>query len=645
MAGVALTNPKVQFLSSAGAPLVNGTVTVYLAGTTTPTDTWQDSSLSSLNTNPITLDNRGEATIWLDSDVSYKFVLKNAGGVSQWSVDNISGAAAGPLSGLTFVQSGTGAASRNAQDKMREVVSLADFGAVGDGSTDDTTDIQQALDSGAKIVRGVQGKTYLVGHTSTVSVNSTNQRYCLSIPTGVVLDLNGATLKAKGSSNSSPVMLASVTDSGIINGVIDCNKASQTSPATGEIAGIFAYNCTRPRIENIRAKNCRMYAGRFLKNTGGRYVNLHCEDSDADGWSFGVDGGYSGHVVDAFIDEIYAENCTTTYGGTYQGNPVIFTTKRCQVGRVLGKNSSGGVKIQDSSEDSSFDSLTFIGPTNGANNSGVKVQGNGAGLQPKRIRIGSIQSRDAYGNGLYVYDCLSVEIGRYHGLSNGTGGAASGSDQYDVNIDVPTGGRVFVGFIDSESPGTRIGRAQGAGICTIGRLYGKTPTGVGFSYNGSGEFYSDQIRIDDGGSAMTLAFQVTGGSKGRIGAVITNKAHSTTQSRVIIASGLYNWEIDSIILGSTDTLGGAVQLTDAGTTTAVTCGHVLKEYVGGAADYFQPIISLTPLRSTTNALLKNCVPVDAGTGTGFTINHSAAGANDWVLWKVIGWKVAANQSA
>ncbi len=150
MTGTIATIPKYQFLDSLGVPLVNGTLTTYLTGSTTPTSTWQDAALTSLNTNPIVLDSRGEATLWLDSGTTYKFVLKNEAGAVQWTVDNISGneqlaialtaalAASSGSSLVGFLQAGAGAVARTLQAKNRDVVSVRDFGALGDGVSDDS---------------------------------------------------------------------------------------------------------------------------------------------------------------------------------------------------------------------------------------------------------------------------------------------------------------------------------------------------------------------------------------------------------------------------------------------------------------------------------------------------------------------------
>lgn len=129
MAGVAPANPKTQFTSTTGVPLVNGTLTVYAAGTTTPSDTWQDSALTVLNTNPITLDARGEALVWLDSAKTYKFLLKDAAGATAWTVDNIKG----PLGGTDLTGSGgsllVGHGTTTVGDRLN-AVDLADYTAL-----------------------------------------------------------------------------------------------------------------------------------------------------------------------------------------------------------------------------------------------------------------------------------------------------------------------------------------------------------------------------------------------------------------------------------------------------------------------------------------------------------------------------------
>jgi hypothetical protein len=99
MAGVAAANPKQQFCDAVGRPLAGGLVDVYLAGTTTRTNTWQDRDLTTLNQNPVQLDSRGECTLWLDPVAAYKLVLKNSAGVTQSTVDNVVGAVGGRFDG------------------------------------------------------------------------------------------------------------------------------------------------------------------------------------------------------------------------------------------------------------------------------------------------------------------------------------------------------------------------------------------------------------------------------------------------------------------------------------------------------------------------------------------------------------------
>jgi len=97
--------PKLQFFDANGDPLAGGLLYTYEAGSTTPLATYTDSTGVSANTNPIVLDSRGEANVWLGAD-SYKLALYTSAGVLIWTVDNIRiiGVA---VTALNFVGDGT----------------------------------------------------------------------------------------------------------------------------------------------------------------------------------------------------------------------------------------------------------------------------------------------------------------------------------------------------------------------------------------------------------------------------------------------------------------------------------------------------------------------------------------------------------
>ena len=80
---------KFQFLDGNGNPLTAGKLYTYFNGTTVPRTTYTTAAETTPNTNPIILDSAGRADIFLTAGVAYKFVLANAGNVTQYTVDNI----------------------------------------------------------------------------------------------------------------------------------------------------------------------------------------------------------------------------------------------------------------------------------------------------------------------------------------------------------------------------------------------------------------------------------------------------------------------------------------------------------------------------------------------------------------------------
>lgn len=82
--------PWFTGLDDDGAIVPGGLLYMYLAGTTTPLDTYFDAEMipQNLNSNPIVLDSAGRCVIFLQAS-TYKFVLKDADGALIKSVDNV----------------------------------------------------------------------------------------------------------------------------------------------------------------------------------------------------------------------------------------------------------------------------------------------------------------------------------------------------------------------------------------------------------------------------------------------------------------------------------------------------------------------------------------------------------------------------
>lgn len=137
--------PVLQYraLDVNGDPIAGAKLYFYATGTTTPQATYSDRGLTSANANPVVSDADGWFDIIYMGALAYKVRLTDASDVLIWEEDNVYSLADIQLQSTINQLSAT----------------PIQYGAVGDGAADESSEVQAALDAATGVV-DLLGKTF-----------------------------------------------------------------------------------------------------------------------------------------------------------------------------------------------------------------------------------------------------------------------------------------------------------------------------------------------------------------------------------------------------------------------------------------------------------------------------------------------------
>lgn len=184
-------------------------------------------------------------------------------------------AATGGAALVGFQQAGTGAAARNLRDKARETVSVKDFGAVGDGSADDSAAVQAAVDAvfaaGGGTVYFPAGSYLISGVSKSWGTSTNTVRFQGAGQMATALTKIGG-----GSGAVFDIDASAVGTDGTF-----CEFADMRVIGNGTVSGIKLTNIARTTMRNVRIQSsgiglemngsliCALYDCNLLSNVTG----------------------------------------------------------------------------------------------------------------------------------------------------------------------------------------------------------------------------------------------------------------------------------------------------------------------------------------------------------------------------------------
>jgi hypothetical protein len=255
-----------------------------------------------------------------------------------------------------FKATGTEAVERQTQEKLRDVVSVTDFGAVGDGTSNDTEAIKAALTTADVVVFPV-GK-YLIDP--------------IDVPSGKILFGYGASLKLAPQTGlyMSALRLTNVTDVNILGLTIDGDYPSQNPPTSDEDGGV---HCIRLcGAKRILLRDC---VGKNAYTDGLILID--------DRYALGNNRG--DRCEDVVVDHCRFENNRRVGLGLMNVKRAQFLW--CDFINSRGTSPEGGVDLEPDLNDQDLEDILFLGCTiTGCHGPGFSIHMKGGRLQGVVVR-------------------------------------------------------------------------------------------------------------------------------------------------------------------------------------------------------------------------------------------------------------------